>query len=114
MTKSENAVNHELSEITLKLFGDYPERFRQYLSERNRAECTITRSLRYVSVLAERMEAEGIPIQALDEAQAVELIARTGFAPKSKIHCTFVARRFVRFLHEHGVGKLPLPPTAKE
>lgn len=114
MTKSTNAANHELSEITLKLFGDYPERFRQYLSERNNAECTIARSLRYVSVLAGRMEAEGIPIQALDEAQAVELIARTGFVPKSKIYCTFVARRFVRFLHEHGVGKLPLPPTSKE
>jgi integrase/recombinase XerD len=114
MMKSTNAVNHELSEITLKLFGDYPERFRQYLSERNRAECTIARSLRYVSVLAGRMEAEGIPIQALDEAQAVELIARTGFVPKNKIYCSFVVRRFVRFLHEHGVGKLPLPPTAKE
>ena len=114
MTKSKNAVNHELFEITSRLFGDYPERFCQYLSERNRAQSTIARSLQYITILAGTMEAEGIPIQALDEAQAVELIARTGFVPKSKIYCTFVARRFVRFLHEHGVGKLPLPPTAKE
>ena len=29
MTKSKNAVNHELPEITLRLFGDYPKRFCQ-------------------------------------------------------------------------------------
>ena len=114
MTKSANAVNHELSEITLKLFGDYPKRFRQYLSKRNHAECTIARYLHYVSILAGRMETERIPIQDLDEAQAEELIAGTGYVPSSKIYVTFVVRRFVRFLNEHGVGKLPLPPSAKE
>jgi integrase/recombinase XerD len=114
MTKSTNAVNHESSDITLKLFGGYPERFRQYLSERSYAECTIARHLHFVSILARRMEAEGIPIHDLDEAQALELVARTGFAPRSKTYITFGARRFVRFLNEHGVGKQPLPPTAKE
>ena len=114
MTKSTNAVNHELSEITLKLFGDYPERFRLYLSERNYAESTIARYLHYVSILAGRMEAEAIPIQDLDEAQAAELVARTGFVPRSKTYVTFMVRRFVRFLNEHGVGKFPLPLTAKE
>jgi len=114
MTKSTNAVNHESSEITLKLFGDYPERFRQYLTERNYAKCTIARHLHFIGILAGRMEGDGIPIQNLDEAQAVELVARTGFAPSSKIYITFSVRRFARFLNEHGVGKQPLPPTAKE
>jgi len=111
MTKS---TNHELSAITLKLFGDYPERFRQYLSQRNYSESSITRYIRCVHILAGLMETERIPIQALDEGQAVELIARTGFVPDSKTYCSFIVRRFVRFLNEHGVGKLPLPLTAKE
>jgi site-specific recombinase XerD len=116
MTKSINTTNpnHGLSAVTLKLFDKYPDRFRQSLSERSYAESTIARYLRYVSILAERMEAEGIPIQDLDEVQAEELIAGTGYVPDSKIYATFVAKRFTRFLHEHGVGKLPLPPTAKE
>lgn len=110
MTKSENAVNHELSQ----LFGDYPDRFRQHLSEQNYSESTIARYIRCVRILSEVMEAEQIPIQALDEAQAVELIARTGLVPDSKTYCSFIVRRFVRFLNKHGVGKLPLPLTAKE
>ena len=112
MPKSENAANHELSAITLKLFGsDYPERFRQHLLQRSYAECTIVRYLHYVSILAGRMEAERIPLRELDEAQAEKLVAGTCHVPESKIYITFVVRRFVRFLNEHGVGKLPLPPT---
>jgi integrase/recombinase XerD len=114
MTKSKNAVNRELSGIALKLFGDYPDCFRQHLSERNYSESTIARYIRCVHILAGMMEADRIPIQALDEAQAVELSARTGFVPKNKTYRSFIVRRFVRFLNEHGVGKLPLPLTAKE
>ena len=114
MKKSTNTTNHDLSAIALELFGNYPDRYRQFLSEQNYAECTITRHLRYISILAGRMRAEGIPLQDLDETQAEDLVARTGFAQKSKTHAIFVVKRFTRFLNEHGVGKLPLPPTAKE
>jgi len=114
MTKSINAGNDQFSEITLRLFDDYPERFRQYLSQRNYAECTIARYTRYVSVLAGRIETERIPIDDLDEERAEELIAGTSYVPRSKTNATFAVRRFVRFLNEHGVGKLPSPPTAKE
>jgi integrase/recombinase XerD len=108
------STNDTLSSSRFSLFGDYPERFRQYLSQRNYAESTIARYLHYVSILAGRMEAERIPVHDLDEAQAEGLIAGTGHVPRTKIYVTFVVRRFVQYLNEHGVGKLPLPPTAKE
>lgn len=114
MTKSANTTTKDLSAITSELFGNYPDRFRQFLSERHYAESTITRYLRYISILAGWMKAEGISLQDLDEAQAVDLIARTGLVPESKTYAIFVVTRFTRFLNEHGLGKLPLPPTAKE
>jgi len=113
MNKKENN-NYIISDSTSKQFGNYATGFLESLADHDYAESTITRYLRFVSILAERMEADGTPIQDLDEAQAEELVAGTGLVPDSKIYATFVAKRFTRFLNEHGVGKLPLPPTAKE
>jgi integrase/recombinase XerD len=84
------------------------------LGVRGYAEDTINVYLRCIGRLAEMMKANGIAIADLDEAQAVELVARTSWNPKRTIAATFIVRCFVRFLAERGVGTPALPPTAKE
>jgi integrase/recombinase XerD len=109
-----NEANQISPEIDFAVFGNYPIQFRQYLLERDYAEHTIRKYLRCIGILAEMMEADGIAIGDLDEAQAVALVARTGWAQRRRTYATFIVRRFVRFLSEQGVGKPALPPTAKE
>jgi site-specific recombinase XerD len=114
MNMQTNEANHESPEIDFALFGNYPIQFRQYLSERNYAENTIRRYLSCIGSLAEMMKADGITVGDLDEAQAVALIAKTGWKGNRMIYATFIVKCFVRFLIDHGVGKPPLPLTAKE
>jgi integrase/recombinase XerD len=114
MNMQTNEANHESPEIDFALFGNYPIQFRQYLSERDYAEGTIRQYLSCIGSLAEMMKADGITVGDLDEAQAVALIAKTGWKGNRMIYATFIVRCFVRFLIDQGVGKPALPPTAKE
>ena len=114
MNMQTNEVNHNSSDIDLALFDNYPTQFRQYLSERNYAEGTIKHYLYCISSLAEMMKADGIAFGKFDEAQAAALIARTCWKENRKINATYIVRCFIRFLVEQGVGKPPLPLTAKE
>ena len=114
MKISTNEETYRLPAMDFALFGDYPIQFRQYLLERNYSEDTIRTHLRCVGRLAEIMKADGLTIGDLDEAQAVALVAKTGWPQKRKTIATRVVRRFVRFLAERGVGKPPSPLTVKE
>jgi integrase/recombinase XerD len=67
------------------------------------------------------MRADGSRVEHLhemrslaDEAQAVALITKTGWIQKRRIYAAFIAKRFIRFLNERGIAKLPLPRTANE
>jgi site-specific recombinase XerD len=96
------------------LFGDHLERFRQHLVAQFYAADTVRQYMRCLSTLAEMMQANHLAPEALDEAHALELIAKTGWREQRRIAAAFMARRFVQFLRAQGVGKPPLPPTAKD
>jgi site-specific recombinase XerD len=114
MPKPRNTANYKFSEISLRLFGDHLVQFRQYLSEQTYAENTIGSYLGGANMLARLMEAEGVSLRDLDEAQAVNLVARTGWHSRRKSFGTMIVRRFVRFLNEQGIVKPTLPPTINE
>jgi|SRR5580658_51903 integrase/recombinase XerD len=114
MNKSQNAVNSGPGDIASKLFGDYPAQFRQDLVKQNYTERTIALYLHRIGLLAKMMEADGICIRNLDEAQAVAFVARTNWTKNRRTQSISIVRRFVRFLNAHGLGKPALPPTAKE
>lgn len=103
-----------ITDAAFELFGDHLCRFRQHLIDQSYAEHTVRLYLRCIGTLAELMKAEKITLENLDEAQALELIAKTGWIEKRRIYAACMAGRFVRFLSEQGVGKPPSPPTAKE
>lgn len=103
-----------ITDAAFELFGDHLCRFRQHLIDQSYAEHTVRLYIRCIGTLAELMKAEKITLEDLDEAQALELIAKTGWIEKRRTYAACMAGRFVRFLSEQGVGKPPLPPTAKE
>lgn len=103
-----------VSDITLSLFGDYAGGFLQSLADRGYAAATIDQYRCFIRALACTMQAKGVLLQELDVALAMDLAARTGWGKGRSTYAVFIARRFMRFLHEHGAGKPPPPPTAKE
>src|SRR5271170_7359071 len=103
-----------VTETASELFGDNLGRFRQHLIGQNHAESTVGQYIRCIVRLAGTMKAEGIALENLDEAQAAELVAKTGLTGKSRTYAAFMARRFVRFLVEQGIGKPSLPSTPRE
>ena len=115
MKTSINSRTHDLREIAFRQFGDYPARFRQYLSEQNYGQPTIVRFLRCVGILATVMEKKRISVRDLDETLAIELFRKgRSWNKKDMTNAFHMVRCFIRFLREHGLGKPPLPPTAKE
>lgn len=103
-----------LTDAAFELFGDYLWQFRQDLIDRHYSEASVKKYLRCLGALAEMMKAEKLAFDDLDEARALALVAKTGWIKKRRTYAAFMARRFVRFLSERGIGKPPLPPTAKE
>jgi integrase/recombinase XerD len=108
-TASQGAHN-----IAIEFFGDHLDEFRRHLLGQSHAESTVVQYLRRIGTLAEMMKAHGIGLVGLDEAQAVTLIAKKGWNRNRRTYATFIAKRFIRFLNERGIAKLPLPRTAKE
>lgn len=106
--------SQDIAGTALGLFGDHLRRFRQHLIDQDHAEDTVKRYVRCIDALAEMMRADKIALEDLDEARALELVARTGWIGKHGTSAAFMVRRFVRFLSERGVGKPPRPPTAKD
>jgi integrase/recombinase XerD len=100
--------------VVVELFGDHLEQFRRHLNEQGHAESTLTDYVRCVAQLAAAMKAHGVPLAALDEAQAVALIVKACRNRKDKTYAIYQAKRFVRFLNERGAAKPPLPRTPKE
>ena len=109
-----NSASQGTDNIAIELFGDHPDEFRRHLLDQNHTENTVGHYLRCIGNLAEMMKAHGIALAELDEAQAVALITKTGWIQKRRIYAAFIAKRFIRFLNERGIAKLPLPRTAKE
>ena len=103
-----------VTETAFELFGDHVEQFRQYLLDQNYAEHTVRQYIRCIGVLAQMMEVEKIALEDLDVAHALELVAKTGWIERRRTYAAFMAKGFVRFLTGRGVGKPPLPLTAKE
>ena len=93
---------------------DHLRRFRQHLIDRHYSDNTVGAYIRCIGALLVMMRAEKIGLGDLDETRALELVTRTGWIEKRRTYAAFMARRFVRFLSEQGVGKPPPPPTAKE
>jgi integrase/recombinase XerD len=102
-----------IPETAFELFGDHLCRFRQHLINQSYSESTVRRYMRCIGSLAEMMKAQKIPLEELDEAQALGLVIKTDSIEKPRTDTTSMTRRFVRFLSEQGVAKPPLPPTAK-
>jgi integrase/recombinase XerD len=113
-TISREGQSQGTDNIAIELFGDHPDEFRRHLLDQNHTENTVGHYLRCIGNLAEMMKAHGIALAELDEAQAVALITKTGWIQKRRIYAAFIAKRFIRFLNERGIAKLPLPRTAKE
>ena len=103
-----------ISEVVVELFDDHPEQFRRHLIDQGHAESTLKDYAHCVAQLAVAMKAHGVPLAALDEAQAVALILKVNGNRKAKTYATFKVKRFVRFLNERGAAKPPLPRTPKE
>ncbi len=97
-----------------ELFGDHLCRFRQHLIDQNYAENTVRQYLRCIGAIAEIMKAEKVVLKDLDEAQVLALVATTGWIEQRKTDAASMAKRFIRFLSEQGVGKPPPAPTAKD
>jgi hypothetical protein len=53
-----------------------------------------------IDSLAKMMKAQKIPLEELDEAQALELMVKTISIPKRRTKTTSMTRRFVQFLSE--------------
>jgi integrase/recombinase XerD len=100
--------------IAIEFFGDHLDAFRRHLLRQSHAESTVRQYLRCIGTLAKIMKAHGIGLAGLDEAQAVTLIAKKGWNRNRRTYATFIAKRFIRFLNERGIAKLPLPRTANE
>jgi integrase/recombinase XerD len=109
-----NSANEGARNLAVEVFGDHPDRFRQYLLDQDHAESTVGHYLRCITVLARRVKAHGIGLAELDEAQAVALIAKSGLSRKRATYETFITKRFIRFLNGCGLAKPPSPLTAKE
>jgi integrase/recombinase XerD len=105
---------HGIPDPAGALFGEHLGRFRQHLVAQHYAEDTVRRSMRYLGVLAERMQADHLALDELDEAPALALMATTGWRKQRQMAATCMVRRFVQFLSDQGVGKPPQPPTAKD
>jgi site-specific recombinase XerD len=98
----------------VQLFGDHLDQFRQHLFDQHYTDDTVRQYMRCISVLAELMKLEKIALDDLDLAQALALVAKTGWINRRRTYAAFMATRFIRFLTEQGVGKPPLPRTAEE
>jgi site-specific recombinase XerD len=109
-----HTASHVIPDPACALFGDHLCQFRQHLVTQHYAEDTVRQYMRCLGALAEMMQADHLALEELDEAHALELIAKTGWREPRRIAAAFMTRRFVRFLSEQGVGKPPLPPTAKD
>lgn len=103
-----------LTVTAVEVFGDHLGQFRQHLLDQHYGDDTVTPYMRCIGVLAELMKREKIPLDDLDLAQALALVAKTGWIERRRTYAAFMAKRFVRFLTERGVGKPPSPPTAAE
>jgi len=114
MNIRKNEENYRLPAMDFASLGDYPAQFRQHLSERGHTEGTIKVYLRCIGRLAERMKAEGVAIEDMDEAQALALVTKPGRNRDHGTYAPWIVKRFVRFLTAQGVGKPPMPPTDKE
>jgi site-specific recombinase XerD len=114
MNKNKNTNNIVINSITLNQFGDYASGFLQSLADQNHAAGTIGQYRCFINALAGTMHAKGISIEELDEALVVDLAAETGWRSGRSTYAVFIARRFVQFLNDHGAGKPPPPPTAKD
>jgi len=97
-----------------QLFGDHLDRFRQHLLGQHYADGTVRRYMGCISVLSELMKLEKVSLAELDLAHALTLLAKTGWTSRRRTYADFMARRFIRFLTERGIGKPPLTPTAEE
>lgn len=103
-----------ITDIAHELFGDHLHRFRQHLIDQHYKESTVKQYIHGIDALAPIMQSEKIALEDLDEAQALELVAKIGGIERSRPFYVSIARRFVRFLNEQGVAKPPLPPMAKD
>jgi hypothetical protein len=109
-----NLASQRAHNIAIKFFGDHLDEFQRYLLGQSHAESTVVQFLRCIGTLAEMMKAHGVGLAGLDEAQAVTLIAKKGLNRNRRNYATFIAKRFIRFLNERGIARLPLPHTAKQ
>ena len=94
--------------------GDYPAKFRQYISDQHYSKQTIRAYGRCVDILAAAMKVRRLTIQDIDEPRAITLVGESGRRPFTHTWRSFIMKRFVRFLNDQGVGKPPAPPTAAE
>ncbi len=102
------------ADTAFELFGDHLWRFRQDLVNQNRDESTVSQNLGCIYILAKMMRAEKLALKDLDETQASRVAAKTGWSPRRRVYAASITRRFIRFLSTQGVGKPPVPLTAKE
>ena len=111
MKKSKTALHHKSATTSSTRLGDFPNRFRQHLSDQHYAATTIKTYMICLHSLAMRMEAKGISLRELDEVLAVKLMGRMRPDARYRTNGIFIVKRFVRFLNEQGAGKPPPPPT---
>jgi integrase/recombinase XerD len=114
MKRNKNTENVNASDTTFNQFGEYAAGFLRSLADQGHTAGTIGQYRGFIDALAGTMHAKGICLEEFDERLAVDLAAETGWRSGRSTYAGFIARRFVRFLLEHGVGKPPPPLTAKE
>lgn len=103
-----------MSDAPPEVCDDHLLRFRQHLIDQGHSDGTVRGYIRCISALFEMMKAKEIGLEDLDEAQAQELVATTGWNERRRTYAASMARRFIRFLDGRSVERTRRPPTAKE
>jgi hypothetical protein len=97
-----------------ELFRQLEEQYREELRRLSYSSATINAYERVIRKLYWLMKTNGISVDELTPALAVELVLRPGWEGVQQRYAKFIVRRFTSFLREKGYAKPALPPTEEE
>lgn len=94
--------------------GDHALRFIDVLKEQNYTRGSVSLYRSCLAHLGRRMAQDDVRLAGLDETLALELIAGVEAFKARKIKAAFIVKRFVGWLAEQGLAKLPPAPTPRD
>ena len=88
MKTQTSKVIEVLPETAFELFGESLCQFRQHLLNQSYSESTVKQYMCGIDSLAKMMKAQKIPLEELDESQALELVVKIDSVPKRRTQTT--------------------------